>query len=589
MKMPQSNDKSESATFSPPGTTSTFHNPVMPDAHDATFEQPMQHAVTGMGEFPDGESVTIAVKNALEQAGPAAMFIIDSGFLIEGVTNHSTPPHSVPYIAGGALAAHPDVFRSNGQYVQVREGQLAPMNKIDIRTLLRQKALLKIIVRSKQQNGGISQNLKVIDNDLAETVASLPVPVCVRELDGVTRLPILRMDGSLHTVKGYDCVSKLYLTESPAVETIELAMRPFNDVSFTSSVAALCQPVRAYPFAAPEGVGVWMSHVFSIAAHHLINGPIPLTVYTSPTQGSGKSNLMCAAAMITKQRMNMQSGELLIGSAATVEENRKALLALAIAGEINVLYDNPRDGTEISDPSISSAITSGSIAGRMLGQTRHVRAKFRPVFAVAGNNLSVDADFSRRTTWCRLDPQTERPELRRFDFDFVAEVEREADRLLGHILYILRCYLAHGCPGANELPKCGFDAWSRIVRGCIIQMNLRDPYAPTTRERVERPDSTSEKLRAAMAWIEAVLVLPRAMRSQRGVTARQLITEARNIGGNGLISMHAESLGLTSSTTANWLGRTLWQLVGRVIDGRRIVVTSYQGTAHYRVEGVQAR
>lgn len=561
----------------------------MPDAHDATFEQPMPHAVTGMGEFPDGEAVATAVMNALEQAGPAAMFAVDRGFVIDGVTNHSTPPHSVPYIAGGALAAHSDVFQSNGQYVQVRAGRLDPMNMIDIRTRLREKARLNNIALSKQKNGGILQIPKEIDNDLAQSVASLPVPGCVRELDGVTRLPILRMDGSLHAKVGYDSVSRLYLIQAPAAETIELAMRPIEAELFTSAVAALCRPVRDYPFASREGLGVWLSHAFSLAAHHLINGPIPLIVYTSPTEGSGKSNLMKSAAMITKQQTNMQSGELLIGSSATIEENRKAMLALAIAGEISALYDNTPDGAEISDPSIASAITSGSIAGRLLGQTRHVRAKFRPVFAVAGNNLSVDADFSRRTIWCRLDPQIERPEQRHFDFDFIAEIERDADRLLGHVLFLLRCYLVHGCFRAHELPPCGFATWSRIVRGCIVQMNMGDPYAPTARERSERPDSTAEKLRAAMAWIDAVTVLPRATRSQVGVTASQLISEARNSGVNGPISMHAESLGLTHRTTANWLGRTLRQLVGRVIGGRRIVATLYQGTAHYRVEGVQAR
>ena len=43
-----------------------------------------------------------------------------------------------------------------------------------------------------------------------------------------------------------------------------------------------------------------------------------------------------------------------------------------------------------------------------------------------GNNLVLVGDMTRRALLCRLDPERERPELRRFDSDPVADGQGRA-------------------------------------------------------------------------------------------------------------------------------------------------------------------
>ena len=72
---------------------------------------------------------------------------------------------------------------------------------------------------------------------------------------------------------------------------------------------------------------------------------------------------------------------------------RKAITALAIAGERLVLLDNL---WRLGDASLDAALTSTEWSDRILGHTKEVRVPLLMTWWGTGNNIEVYGDTSRR-------------------------------------------------------------------------------------------------------------------------------------------------------------------------------------------------
>jgi putative DNA primase/helicase len=108
------------------------------------------------------------------------------------------------------------------------------------------------------------------------------------------------------------------------------------------------------------------------------------------------------------------------------------------------------------------------------------------VFAT-GNGLRVRGDMTRRTLVGSLDAQMERPELRSFKTDPVAEVLADRGRYVGACLTIVRAYLRAGSP--NPRPTiASFGDWSALVRSALVWLGCDDPVASMEAAREDDAD-----------------------------------------------------------------------------------------------------
>jgi hypothetical protein len=117
-------------------------------------------------------------------------------------------------------------------------------------------------------------------------------------------------------------------------------------------------------------------------------------------------------------------------------------------------------------------------------------------------------DLIRRSVVCRLDPKVERPELRQFAYDPIADAKDHRAELVAAVLTILRAYHVAGYP-ARPTRLQSFEVWSDTVRGALVWLGAGDPAGTVDRLR---------KVDPVLASLTAVLL------TWRGVFGSELTT-----------------------------------------------------------------
>ena len=141
------------------------------------------------------------------------------------------------------------------------------------------------------------------------------------------------------------------------------------------------------------------------------------------------------------------------------------------------------------------------------------------LITATGNNLIIKGDLTRRSVVCRLDPKVERPELRQFTYDPIADAKDHRAELVAAAITILRAYHVAGRP--NRPPRLqSFEIWSDTVRGALMWLGAGDPAG--TMDRLRKADPVLASLTAVL------LDVARAFGSEP-TTAREAI-EATDFG-----------------------------------------------------------
>jgi putative DNA primase/helicase len=103
---------------------------------------------------------------------------------------------------------------------------------------------------------------------------------------------------------------------------------------------------------------------------------------------------------------------------------------------------------------------------------------------------------------CSLDPNMERPELRKFSGDPFATILADRGRYIAAALTVARAYITAGYPKPCP-PLASFDDWSRLVRSPLVWLDRADPADTMETARAEDPELAA--LRSVVAaWHTAV-------------------------------------------------------------------------------------
>jgi hypothetical protein len=248
-----------------------------------------------------------------------------------------------------------------------------------------------------------------------------------------------------------------------------LRRRPSLDDA-RSAIGRLQEVFADFPFAAPQHFSAVLAAVCSLVVRYAIDGCIPLYAVRSITPGSGKGLLIDAASLIATGRSAPRWAP-----TENAEEERKRLLAIALAGDPLIHIDNV--SRALGSDALDSAMTTGEIADRLLGQTEVVKASWQAVVFASGNNMQFRGDMARRVVPIDLYPQVERPE-ERDDFrhpDLKPWIMEERPSLVAAALTIMRAYFEAGCPRQGVKPLGSFEAWSNLVRQGLIWAGKADP------------------------------------------------------------------------------------------------------------------
>lgn len=291
-------------------------------------------------------------------------------------------------------------------------------------------------------------------------------------LEGITEAPVLLRSGRVLQEPGYDSESGLHFLPPADVQFPKVNETPVEselEWAKTNLRSAVCD----FPFLADSHRAVWMAGLLSYFARWAYEGPTPLFLVDANTRGSGKTLLARLAAIIALGREPT-----LTAQATDDDQERRRILAVAVAGDPIVLIDNISRpfGSGVFD----AALTSPSISDRPLYETELVTHPLFTIWWATGNNVEFrrHVDTARRTLHMRLESAEEKPENRRgFQHPKLLEwAVKRRPSLVWSALTLLRGFMAAGQPEQGIRPWGSFEGWSRLVRECVVWAGFSDPY-----------------------------------------------------------------------------------------------------------------
>ncbi len=390
-------------------------------------------------------------------------------------------------------------------------------------------------------------------------------------LNGLTRQPYLRPDGSLATAAGYDPSTGMYgvfdarefsvptkPTRAQALAALALLRGLLTEFSFAGEIdlsAALVAMLTAA--IRPSLVNAPMFH----ARAHMV--------------GSGKSYLCeLITAFATAQRGTPTTFP------ADDEECRKLLLAELLRAPAVIEFDN-LTGDLVAHKSLCTALTSEHMSGRILGVSKTATVNTRALFLSSGNNVGPVQDMARRCITICLSPECEVPAARTFTRpDLVRDVLRERGRYVSAALTIVRAWILAGRPMSECKALAGFTDWSNLCRQPLLWLGQADPTGSVFKAMAEDPDRETLG-RLLTAW--------RAAFGRAAAMVRDAVNRASAFGGQHaelreVLRDIADERGEINRRKLGWWIR---RHAGRIVDGLRFVRASGNRSAEaWQVESV---
>ncbi len=468
-----------------------------------------------------------------------------------------------------ALAGHPDLYRRGGALVRIvpraelpgkkRNGppRIVPMQEATLREMLSERADF----RKPDAEGGARPARP--PRYTVKAIHARGHWPRLRPLAAVTECPVLRADGSVLQEPGYDPSTGLYY--APGLQFPPVPERPV-EAQLREALAELREAVCDFPFKSEAHFSAWLAAVLTPLARPAFVGPSPCLLLDANVRGCGKSLLVSVASLIATGRQVSR-----MAYSTSQEEQRKAILGIALAGIPMVLIDNVAG--KFGSPVLDAALTASEWIDRLLGANSLVSAPLKALWCVTGNNLTVVGDTVRRCLPVRLESPAERPE-QRDDFRHPRLLEwlsRRQARLTSAALTLLRGYCVAGRPDPGLEPWGSFEGWSSLIRGCLAWLGLPDP-GKTRRELSGPGDAEGVAVAKLVAGLEEVM-LELGGRGTVGDVLSQLVRPDRREWYHPLREAFVEllpGLGTGELPRPSQLGALLRQYRGRFVDGKKV-------------------
>lgn len=383
----------------------------------------------------------------------------------------------------------------------------------------------------------------------------------IRHLEAVSETPMLRADGTVLDRSGYDPQSGILF--EPRREFPAVPAKPTREDA-ERAVETLLDPLADFPFAEPAHRSAALAGMLTPVARFAFAGPSPLILITKNVHGAGGSLLADAISIATTGRPMARMSQ-----AGDDDEERKRILAIALAGDRMVLIDNV--DKPLGSAALDAALTGVEWRDRILGRSEMVSAPLFACWFATGNNPAVQRDTLRRVLPSRLETPAERPEERTgFKHDpLLPYVEKEHPRFTVAALTVLRAYCAAGRPDMKLKAWGSFEGWSALVRGALVWAGQADP-ALARQLLVEAADT--ERTALGILLTDWRKLDP----TNSGVTAARILETIAEGGDGETAQALREALDeLVPSqggkpVSPKSLGKRLAALKGRVVEGRAL-------------------
>jgi len=470
----------------------------------------------------------------------------------------------------------------------VRSGSLVRITK-DEKHVPKIETLERVRMRSRLSDVANFYALKRSGDAVYQVSVAPPLPLAENilvqgtwpfpPLAGLARAPIVRPDGTLCMMPGYDAQTRLLYAPDPDLKLLAIPELP-NIHEVHACVEILLTVIDDFPFADQASKANALSILFSVLLRSVIRGHIPLAIFDAPVQGTGKTLLVSVLVWIAVGSIASES----VPSKLNDDEWRKKITSVLMTSAPVILLDNVPDNTAIDSPALAAALTSHEWSDRLLGKNETIRLPSKAIWITTGNNLRVAGDMPRRCYAIRLDAQAERPwERNGFRIaDLEAYVREKRGELLSAALTVIRGWFSAQCPRVNMRPFGSFDEWAGVVGSVLGYAGINGFLDNLDQTRSVQDEDNRQWGAVFDAWWNRF--------GEHIVTVAQLFAAFFAEDVADPIDIPEILLGQKDrgeGSLRRSLGRQLSRLTGRIFDGRKLCDAG--GDSHSKVRAWSLR
>jgi hypothetical protein len=301
--------------------------------------------------------------------------------------------------------------------------------------------------------------------NLAKAIVNLgrwPFPV----LRGIVEIPVLRKDGSVLDIPGYDMASELYYRPNAEIPKI-----PGNPARSDAETAAsfLLDILSDFPFQDEGSRDNALGLLLTVVVKEIV-GLAPMALIDAPAKGTGKTRLAQLASIVATGRELPLSPEV-----RDEDEWRKQITSLLIADRLVIVIDNVE--RTLCSSHLAAVLTTSEWADRLLGKSEVLHLHSRAIWIATGNNIRLGGDISRRAYWIRLNANVAKPwmrDSREFKRELPAWAITHRTEIVAALLTMARAWIQGDRPSWSGRPLGSYEAWSRTVGGILEYCGLNN-------------------------------------------------------------------------------------------------------------------
>src|SRR6266699_3901595 len=194
--------------------------------------------------------------------------------------------------------APPLLFLQAGRLVRLRQDErgqawLEPVTDLHLRRRLTQVADVVHVSGDQAEHAWhVFPSLTLLRDVLA--MEGWPFP----PVEGLVETPIVRPDGSLWTLPGYDAVTRLIYRPAPGVMFPAVPSAP-TPADIQRALALLEEALGEFPYVDDASKANALALLLTPILRPAIAGPVPLALIDAPQAGTGKSLLTRVLALMT--------------------------------------------------------------------------------------------------------------------------------------------------------------------------------------------------------------------------------------------------------------------------------------------------
>jgi hypothetical protein len=318
------------------------------------------------------------------------------------------------------------------------------------------------VVKDKEKDGGQEREVPALfPLEAAKRAVDAPeAMVMLRALAGVTHTPMVRRDGSILDMPGYDAASGYLFLPGPGVNVAQVPDAPTPE-EVSSAVALLDEMVAGFPFVTKEDRANYYGLLITPLLRMLAPPSYKAFFIGAHQPGSGKTLLADIARILHGGILRSE----MPGDETEIKKMTTSLLATTSAPVVHI--DNVT-GVLRSATLAGLLTSSGELQDRELGKTSNVTFTNDRLWVFTGNNPSLGGDMVRRTITIMIDPNMANPERREFAIqDLPAWVTTNRNRLLHALMVMIRNWVALGARPAVRAQSDSFATWEAALAGIL--------------------------------------------------------------------------------------------------------------------------